>query len=371
MFISKIEVREVKMELTSPFETSFGREHEKRTIIVSVEADGEVGYGECPAGDTPFYSYETTDISWYALTRYLAPALAGREVKGGMDVPALLRRVRGYNMAKAALEEAVWDAQARRENVPLSGLLGGVKDRVESGVSVGIQESIDELVKVVGRYVEEGYPRVKVKIKPSWDLTVVHRLRMEFPEIPLMVDANGAYDISQKAVIKALDRYGLMMIEQPFGYDDLVDHAAIQKEIRTPICLDESVPSLGAVRAALKLGSCRVINVKVSRVGGLCEAVRIHDLCMSEGVPTWVGGMLETGVGRAVNVALASLPNFTLPNDISASNRYYHEDIVEPPFELNSDGTISVPRGGGLGVEVVWERLERATVRSRVFKAGG
>jgi len=273
-------------------------------------------------------------------------------------------------MAKAGLEAALLDLTAKAEGLSLSRYLGGVKERIPSGISIGIQPDVPTLLKVVERRLKEGYPRVKLKIKPGWDLKVVEAVRQHFGQIPLMADANAAYTLEDLPVFQRLDEYDLMMLEQPFGYDDLVDHAKLQEKIRTPICLDESVKSPDDARRALELQSCRVINLKPGRVGGLLAAREIHDLCLKQGVPVWCGGMLETGIGRAHNVALASLEGFSLPNDLSASGRYYHEDLIEPPFTLNPDGTLSVPQGPGIGVEVVEERLERATLRRKVFGDG-
>jgi O-succinylbenzoate synthase len=367
MFIDKVELREIQMEYISPFETSLGREYCKSAIIVKIEAQGSEGFGECVAEEGPWYSYETIETAWHILSQFMIPIILKKDVESPEAFLSALSRIRGHNMAHAAIEEAFIDAYAKAQKTPLSKLLGGVRNRIESGVSIGIQDNVEKLLKNIGGYLEQSYRRIKIKIKPQWDLEVVKKVRVAYPDISLMVDANGAYTIRDSKHLQELDKYNLLMIEQPLDYDDLVDHAELQSKIKTPICLDESIPNLSSAQAALKLGSCKIINIKVGRVGGLQKAKRIHDYCQEKGVPVWCGGMLETGIGRAINVAIASLPNFKLPNDISASNRYYSEDLVEPPFQLNSDGTIIVPQKPGIGVEVIKERLEKVTKKKRIF----
>lgn len=364
MRIDSVELKLVIMKLKQPFETSFGTTHDRPCILVKLRSGGVEGWGEVVAGEGPWYSYEDVETAWHALTRYLVPSVLGKDIKSPREFVGTMSRIRGHNMAKAGLEEAFWDAYCKSLNQPLYKALGGVRDKIESGVSVGVMPTIGELIKVVGGYVEQGYRRVKVKIKPGWDVLVVEGVRREYPDVPLQADANAAYTIADAPILRKLDRFNLTMLEQPLGYEDLVDHAALQRIVRTPICLDESISSIGAARAALALGSCRVINIKPGRVGGLLASRHIHDLCKEAGVPVWIGGMLETGVGRAHNVALATLPNVKFPNDISASDRYYEEDVVEPPFALNRDGTITVPRGPGIGVEVVEDRVAKFTVKS-------
>jgi len=368
MLIEKVELRIINMKLVSPFETSFGRETERKAIIVKMVSEGLEGYGECVAMDGPWYSYETVETAWIILQKFMIPMILGKEISRPSELLKLLGKIRGHNMARAALEEAFWDLYAKSLGKPLSKLLGGVKDKIESGVSIGIQENVQQLLKVIDNYLSEGYKRIKLKIKPSWDIKVLQEVRKHYPDIPLMVDANAAYTIKDAPRLKKLDEFNLLMIEQPLGYDDLVDHANLQNMLKTPICLDESIKTLSDARAAIKLGSCKIINIKVGRVGGLLNAKKIHDLCQANDVPVWCGGMLETGIGRAINVAIASLPNFKLPNDISASKRYYEEDIVEPPFKLNADGTINVPKKPGIGVEVVEERIKRRTIKEVVHK---
>ncbi|MGQ9721643.1 MAG: o-succinylbenzoate synthase [Candidatus Jordarchaeum sp.] len=367
MFIERIELREIQMEYVSPFETSLGREYYKDAIIVKIETQEAEGYGECVAEKSPWYSYETIETAWHVLSQFMIPMILRKEVERPEVFLSMLSRIRGHSMAHAAIEEAFIDAYAKTRKTSLSKLLGGSKDRIESGVSIGIQENVDKLLKNIENYLEEGYRRIKIKIKPQWDLEVVKKVREAYPDINLIVDANGAYTIRDAEHLQELDKYNLLMIEQPLDYDDLVYHAELQSKMKTPICLDESIPNLHAAQAALKLGSCKIINIKVGRVGGIQKTKKIHDYCQEKEVPVWCGGMLETGIGRAINVAVASLPNYKLPNDISASNRYYAEDVVDPPFQLNRDGTITVPQKPGIGVEILEERLKKATKRKKIF----
>lgn len=368
MRIERAELRLIELPLAQPFETSFGKEINKRAIIVALHGDGAVGYGECVAGEGPWYSYETVETAWHILEEFLIPRVLVEELEAG-DVWQLLAPIRGHPMAKAALEMALWDLEAMLEAKPLAALLGGAKERVESGISIGIKKDIPQLLEEIARRLDEGYPRIKLKIKPGWDLEVLEEVRERFPKIKLQVDANAAYTLDALPLLKELDRFELLLIEQPLGYDDLADHARLQRELDTPICLDESIFSFSAAKAALALESCRIINIKPGRIGGLAQSIAIHELCRERGVPVWCGGMLETGIGRAHNVALASLPGFTLPNDISASRRYYERDIIKPEFSLNKDGTVSVPKGPGIGVKVLQERLEEVTNRVRRFSS--
>lgn len=363
MRIERIELRHVRLILVAPFVTSMGVETDEEHIIVRVDAGGVTGWGECVAGGNPYYSYETTETAWHILRDFLVPAVLGKDVASVDEAIALWSKVRGHMMAKAGLESALWDAFAKAKGVSLSRMLGGVRERIDVGVSVGIQPSPEELLRKVAGYLGEGYRRIKIKIAPGRDLPFVKAVRREHPDILLQVDANSAYELSDIDVFRGMDEDNLLLIEQPLSHDDIYDHSKMQRELKTPICLDESIHSVADARAALELGSCRVINIKPGRVGGYTESRRIHDLCASRGVPVWHGGMLESGIGRAGNVALASLPNFTLPGDISASKRYYHEDIVEPAFEVAADGTMAVPAGPGIGVEVMADRLEKVTVR--------
>jgi len=363
MKIERVELHHVDMPLVHPFETSFGREITRPCILVAVFSDGLTGWGECTAHSGPWYSSETIETAWHVLRDFLIPEVLGQEVTSAPDLVARFVRVRGHPMARAALENAVWDLLAQAQGVSLAYVLDGERERVPVGVSVGIEPTLDELLDRVAGHVAEGYARVKLKIKPGWDVEVVRAVRERWPDLRLQVDANSAYTLRDAPLLRELDQFDLLLIEQPLHHDDIVDHAQLQKQLLTPVCLDESIHSPEHARWALDIGACRVINIKVGRVGGLTAARQIHDLCCERGVPVWCGGMLETNVGRAANVALAALPNFTLPGDISASARYYQEDIAEPNFVLNDDSTLSVPSGPGLGVLVIPERL--STVRLR------
>jgi O-succinylbenzoate synthase len=366
MKIERIELHYVEMELVHPFETSFGREFTRSCILVSVHADGLTGWGECPVDAGPWFSSETIETAWHVLRDFLIPAVLGQDVASPADVVDRFRRVRGHPMARAGLENAVWDLLAQAQGVSLADMLGGKRDRVPVGVSVGIEPTLELLLDRVAQHVAEGYGRVKLKIKPGWDVDVVRAVRERWPDLPLQVDANCAYTPADAPLLRELDQFDLLLIEQPLHHEDIVDHAALQARLRTPLCLDESIRSPEHARWALDIGACRVINIKVGRVGGLTAARQIHDLCAARSVPVWCGGMLETNVGRATNVALATLPNFMLPGDISASARYYREDIAAPDFRLNDDSTLSVPAGPGLGVRVIPERLAAVRLRHLV-----
>jgi o-succinylbenzoate synthase len=363
MRIREITLREIRMKLVAPFETSFARVDLRRILLVQVNVDGVTGWGECVAGETPGYSPETTDTAWHILRDHLWTLIRGREFGSAANVWSLLEPVRGHNMAKAALEAAVWDAEAKQRNVPLSKLLGGTRAEVACGVSVGIQGSLDELVETVKKELAVGYQRIKIKIKPGKDVQLVQRLRAEFPRIKLMVDANSAYRFNDLPVLRELDAFYLMMIEQPLGWDDLYGHVQIQKELQTPICLDECIHTVEQAHAAIVLCACKIINIKLGRVGGHTVARRIHDVCEQNSVPVWCGGMLESGIGRAHNIALSTLANFTLPSDVTASRRYWDEDIIEPEVTVSPEGTIRVPTGPGIGYEPRLDRIEKLSVR--------
>jgi len=367
MNIERVELRHIRMELVSPFETSMGVETAEEHIIVRIDGEGLTGWGESVAEETPFYSYETVQTAWHILRDFLIPAILGKRLGSIDEAISLNARVRGHMMAKAGLEAALWDLSAKTLGLPLAALLGGTRNRIDVGVSIGIQKSPGELVRTVEGYLQEGYKRIKIKIAPGRDLTFIEAVRREYPDILFQVDANSAYGLEHTEIFRAMDGYNLLLIEQPLGYDDIFDHSKLQRVLRTPICLDESIHSVADSRAALELDSCRVINIKPGRVGGFTESKAIHDLCASRNVPVWHGGMLESGIGRAGNVALASLPNFTLPADISASKRYYKQDIVQPVFEVTPDGTMGVPQGPGIGVEVVMEQLDRVTVHKESY----
>jgi O-succinylbenzoate synthase len=369
MPIDRITLHLVNMRLVAPFETSFGVEHDRQCVIVRVDADGLTGWGECPAESTFGYSYETTTTVWHALKDFLIPQSLGKPV----DIAALVERgeyLRGHNMARHGLESALWDIAAQQQGISLSKALGGTRDRVAVGVSIGIQSSATALIAKIEEYLAQDYGRIKIKIKPGYDLEIVKRVRARFPKILLQVDANSAYRLPDSPLFEAMDEYSLLLIEQPFGWDDIFEHSKLQPLLKTPICLDESIHSVGHAALALELKATRVINIKPARVSGFTESRRIHDLLQSHDLPVWCGGMLETGIGRAGNVALASLPNFTLPGDISASNRYYAEDIAEPLFALNPDSTLSVPTMPGLGVTVNEKTLAKFTERKESFGHG-
>ena len=355
------------MELVSPFTTSMGTEYDEEHIIVRVEADEIIGWGECVAEGNPFYCYETVQTAWHILQDFLIPSILRKNISSIDEAIKLFSNVRGHRMAKASLEAALWDVFAKAKNISLSKMLGGTRGKIDVGVSIGIQNSKSELIKKVNNYLGEGYKRIKIKISPGYDIQFIKALRKEFPEILLQVDANSAYSLKDVELFKEVDNYNLLLIEQPLGYEDIYDHSKLQKEIKTSICLDESIHSLDDTRAAIELDSCRVINIKPGRVGGFTESKLIHDYCASKNIPVWCGGMLESGIGRAGNVAIASLPHFTLPGDISASRRYYKEDIVDPEFTVNKDGTMDVPTGPGIGVEVNMKMLDKVTISKEYF----
>jgi o-succinylbenzoate synthase len=367
MIIEKVRLNLLRMNLVTPFETSFGSIKERDCVVVEAFSDGLVGIGECVADRYPGYSYETSTTSWHILKDCLIPAILGIDLENPADVHKLVASVRGHPLAKAGLEMALWDLAGKMQGRSLREMLGGVRHRVEVGVSVGIQASIDSLIKVIENYLLNGYRRVKIKIKPQRDIDEVTAVRSSFPELRLQVDANSAYNLESASIFKLLDHLGLILIEQPLGEDDLWDHKKLQAMIDTPICLDESILSLRHARQALEMDACRIINIKPGRVGGISQAVAIHDLCHAGGTPVWCGGMLETGVGRAANLALASLPGFTLPGDISATERYYKQDITLERFELNQDSTIDVPINPGLGVKLDENALRQVRLAQETF----
>jgi O-succinylbenzoate synthase len=363
MRIREITLRELRMKLVAPFETSTMRTDERRIVLVEASVDGVAGWGECVAGETPAYSPETTETAWHILRDHLWGLVRGKEIRGAGQISEMLEPVRGHNMAKGALEAAIWDAEAKQKAVPLAKLLGGVRDEIASGVSIGIKDSLDELVAAVKKELAAGYQRIKIKIKPGKDVELVKRLRQDFPRIKLMVDANSAYRLADWPLLQQLEAYHLMMIEQPLGWDDLYGHVELQKKLQTPICLDECIHTLEHVQAAIALGACKIINIKLGRVGGYTVAKQIHDLCQANAIPVWCGGMLESGIGRAHNIALSTLPNFILPGDVAASRRYWHEDVIEPEVTVSAQGTIRVPTGPGIGFAPRLDRIEQFTVR--------
>jgi len=368
MKIERIELALLKLDYIRFFETSFGREYGRTFILAKVWAGGTCGYGEVVASEAPLYSSETTQTAWHVLKDFLIPMVFEESIESPEGFAAAAKRFRGHAMAKAGLELALWDLRAKSEGLPLARLYGGTKTEIPVGVSCGIEDSIPELLDRIAGFVDEGYQRIKIKIKPGWDIGACEAVRNRFPDLPLQVDANGAYEILDKEHLKKLDGFGLLMIEQPFAPYDLWDHSLLQKEMKTPLCLDESILSERTARQACEMGSCRIINIKVGRVGGVVEAKRIHDYCESRGVPVWCGGMLESGIGRAHNLHIASLPNFKLPNDLSASNRYWKRDLIEPEIVLEKGGVIRVPSGPGIGINPVDERIRKATLREEAFR---
>ncbi|HSM56622.1 MAG TPA: o-succinylbenzoate synthase [Candidatus Sulfomarinibacteraceae bacterium] len=372
MKIEAIDLYHISMTLVAPFVTSFGPQQRRDSLILTLHAGGLSGWGECVATNTPGYSYETVGTAWHILGDFLIPAVLGRTIQEPWELPSMLSSVRGHPLAKATLDQAVWDATAQRDGLSLAEKLcqpyeEAPRDRVSVGVSIGIQPSIEETLDVIRAHLDEGYGRIKLKIKPGHDLTLARAARQAFPGVPVMLDANSAYTLDDAPLFQAMDELDLLMLEQPLGYEDIYDHSRLRPQIKTPLCLDESIHSADHGRLALALGACDIINIKPARVGGWTEARRLHDLCREHDVPVWCGGMLESGVGRAGQLALASLPGFTLPGDISATDRYYHHDITAP-FTLNAeDSTIDVPRGPGLGIEIDHDRLAAVTVRKESF----
>ncbi len=352
MKIESISLNMLSMPLVSHFETSFGRIYNRDCILITIRAEGLTGYGECVADRDPGYCYETSGTAWHILKDFIVPRLLGQDVLDAADFQRRVASIRGHNLAKAGVEMALWDLIGQRAGKSLRELWGGVRDRVDVGVSVGLQDSPDILVETVGRYIASGYRRIKIKIKPGRDVGDAQAVRRAFPDIRLQVDANSAYTLETASVLQPLDDLNLLLIEQPLFEDDIWDHAKLQKQFKTPICLDESIVSPRHARYALEMQACGVINIKAGRVGGLSQGLEIHELCQKAGIPVWCGGMLETNVGRATNLALASLPGFVLPADVSASARYYARDITHETFTLNPDSTISVPSAPGLGVTV-------------------
>ncbi len=365
MKIEKITIREIKMRLKAPFETSFGVTQDRRILLVEVIADATRGWGEVTAGESPSYNPETTDTAWHIVADFIAPRLIGKDITCASEVSSLLSGIRGHEMAKAGVENALWDIESQQKQIYLGKLIGGTRQDIPCGVSLGIREDPRSLVKKVEEELRSGYQRIKLKIKPGKDLEFVAAVRDEFPIILLSVDANSAYDLKNSAHLKELDRFDLLMIEQPLHWDDIYSHAKLQKVIDTPICLDECINNARHAEAAIELGACRIVNIKLGRVGGHSGAHQVHDVCREHSVPVWCGGMLESGIGRAHNIAMSTLPGFTLPGDVSSSKRYWDEDIIDPPVEVTSEGTIHVPCTPGLGFMVKRDLVDRLTTRSR------
>lgn len=365
MTIASIELREIRLPLVHFFETSFGRTTERRIILACVrDSDGAEGWGECTAGEGPFYCEEWTESAWNTLHAYLGPMLLKQDAARAGEVFNLLKAVRGNRMAKAALETACWDLEANRAGTPLWKHLGGIQIEIACGVSIGIQDSVESLIDKIQKELDAGYQRIKIKIKPGWDLDVLEKVRTRFPEIQLMGDANSAYQLKDAPLFRAMDEFKLMMIEQPLAYDDMFDHAALQRQVNTPICLDESIRTPADAEHALDLKACRIVNLKLGRVGGHAEAQRVEAVCREREIPVWCGGMLESGIGRAHNIAMATLKGFTLPGDVSASARYWEEDIIDPPVIVSSKGTITAPEKPGIGFNINQKRIEALTVRT-------
>jgi O-succinylbenzoate synthase len=365
MRIEVLTLREVAMRLRTPFETSFGTVQNRRILLVEVVADGVTGWAEVTALETPAYNAETTDTAWLMICNFIAPLLIGKRIQAAAEVAEMLVGIRGHEMAKAGVENALWDVEAQIKGLPLNKLLGGTRDEIGCGVSLGIQESPAALVKTIEREIASGYQRIKLKIKPGKDLDFAAAARQEFPDTRLSVDANSAYTLEDSAHLRRLDEFNLLMLEQPLPWNDIYSHIKLQKQIRTAVCLDECISNASHARAAIEMEACRIINIKLGRVGGHASARTVHDVCLQHKVPVWCGGMLESGIGRAHNIAMSTLPGFTLPGDVSASHRYWKEDIIEPEVEVSSVGTIRVPTGIGLGFAVKRELVDRLTVRKQ------
>lgn len=367
--IDAIHLREIDMPLAFPFETSFGVTTARRILLVELEADGLPAWGECVAGEHPFFSDETIDTAWMITETELAPRLLDAELQSGGSCPNVFRQIRGHRMAKAALENAVWDLEAQIEGVSLAQLLGGTRTVIPCGVSIGIQPSIEQLMDKIELELAAGYQRIKLKCRPGWDTKIFEAVRARWPEIMLSCDANSAYRLKDFDLIASWDQFKLLMVEQPLWYDDFYFHSMLQKRMKTAICLDESIRNRRDTLAAIDMESCRIINIKVGRVGGFSEAIAVHNAAAERGIAVWCGGMLETGIGRAHNVALSSLPNFSLPGDVSASSRYWSQDIIEPEVTVSKRGEIAVPTGVGSGYRIDRERIEAATVRRQTLRA--
>ncbi|WP_446743060.1 o-succinylbenzoate synthase [Silvibacterium acidisoli] len=369
MKIDAIILRELRMPLVQPFQTSFGTTTDRRILLVELKGEGFTAWGECVAGEHPYYSYETIDTAWLIAEQELAPALAAAEPEHAGKIPGIFKQVRGHRMAKAALENAVWDLEAQIRDIPLAELLGGTREKIACGVSIGIQPSLEKQLSEIEKELAAGYQRIKLKCKPGWDSHVFEAVRKRWPDILLSCDANSAYRLRDAEEIVSWDRFNLLMVEQPLWADDFYYHSMLQKQMNTPICLDESIHNRRDTLAAIEMGSCQIINIKCGRVGGLGEAVAVHNAAMERGIPVWCGGMLESGIGRAHNIALSSLENFRLPGDVSASKRYWKDDIIEPAVEVSPAGEIIVPTAPGRGYEVREDLVERLTVRKQEIRA--
>jgi len=367
--IDAIHMREINMPLAHPFETSFGLTTARRILLIELESEGLTAWGECVAGEHPYFSDETIDTAWTITEAELIPLLLEADIENPGSCVDLFKQVRGHRMAKAALENAVWDLQAQVKRIPLAELLGGTRSVIPSGVSIGIQPTRDHLMDKIATELEAGYQRIKLKCKPGWDTAIFEAVRNRWPDIQLSCDANSVYRMKDFDHIASWDRFNLLMIEQPLWYDDFYFHSMLQKRLETAICLDESIRNRRDALAAIDMESCRIINIKVGRVGGFSEAIALHNVAAERGIPVWCGGMLETGIGRSHNIALSSLPNFSLPGDVSASSRYWSEDIIEPAVTVSSKGEIEVPTSIGRGFEVRRDRIDAITVRHQTVHA--
>jgi O-succinylbenzoate synthase len=369
MRIDGLILRELHMPLVRPFQTSFGITRNRRILLVEVRSEGLTGWGECTAGERPHFSSESTDTAWQVIVDELGPMLAGAHPDHGGSCPKLFEIVRGHPMAKAALENAIWDIEAQREGISLSRLIGGVREKIPCGVSLGIQKSISELMDIIEKELAAGYQRIKLKCKPGWDVEVFEKVRNQWPDILLSCDANSAYKLRDADHLATFDQFDLLMVEQPLWYDDFYYHSMLQKRMTTPICLDESIRNRRDALAAIEMESCRIINIKLGRVGGFSEAIAVHNAAQEKGIPVWCGGMLESGIGRSHNIALSTLENFRLPGDVSASARYWTEDIIEPEVTVTSEGEIIIPDSPGRGYEVRTDLVEKLTVRKEEIRA--
>jgi len=367
--VEAITLREIRMPLVHFFETSFGRTYSRRILLLTVHCDGVDGWAESVAGEDPYYSSEWTESAWPTIKQYLAPAVLGRTLTSACESASLMARVRGHRMAKTAVENALWDAEARQKKQPLWKLLGGTKREIQCGVSIGIQDSVEQLLDKIELELAAGYRRIKLKVKPGWDLKILERVRSRWPDILLSCDANSAYTLDDLDHLREFDQFNLLMIEQPLWNDDIYYHARLQRELRTAICLDESIRHARDCAAAIETGACRIVNIKVGRVGGFTEAKKVHDVCQRNDVPVWCGGMLESGIGRAHNIALSTLQNFKLPGDVSASKRYWKEDVIEPEVEVTAQGSIAVSDEPGTGYRIREDLVEELTVRKETLRA--